>query len=85
MTMASNKPVKKIRFLKLKFREAVIETAFNTMADKKRRIGMREFAPQIGISPATLSRVMNGGEPDINTFFKLCYWMKRSSNEFYNY
>ena len=41
------------------------------MANEKRRIGVREFAKEIGISAATLSRVENDKTLDIETFFKL--------------
>jgi len=67
------------------FSDAVKQKMFSIMATEKRRIGVREFAENIGISAATLSRVENGKMPDIETFFKLCFWMKRSSNEFYNH
>jgi len=38
--------------------------------------GLRETAAEIGISPATLSRVERGRLPDIETFSKLCAWLK---------
>lgn len=75
----------KIKFKQKQFSEAVKEKMFTQMATEKRRIGSREFAKQAGISAATLSRIENGKPPDIETFFKLCFWMKRSSNEFYNH
>ncbi len=37
---------------------------------------LRETAGQIGIGPATLMRVENGRIPDIETFGKLCNWLK---------
>jgi len=54
------------------------------MLIQKKRIGVREFGDSIGVSAATFSRIENGKTPDIETFFKLCFWMKRSANEFYN-
>jgi transcriptional regulator with XRE-family HTH domain len=42
---------------------------------------LREVATEIGTSPATLSRVENGKVPDIDTFSKICRWMKISPNE----
>lgn len=75
----------KALFKKKHFADAVKEKMFGDMAKKKKRIGVREFAKEIGISAATLSRIENGKVPDIETFFKLCFWMKRSSNEFYNH
>ena len=38
--------------------------------------GVREFAKEIGISPATLSRIENGKLPDIETFSKICSYLK---------
>jgi DNA-binding Xre family transcriptional regulator len=38
--------------------------------------GLRETAAEIGISPATLSRVERGKLPDIETFSRLCSWLK---------
>ncbi len=37
---------------------------------------LREAAREIGISPATLMRVESGRVPDVETFGKLCRWMK---------
>lgn len=39
------------------------------------RWSVREAAADIGISPATVSRVENGKTPDIFTLAKLCWWM----------
>ena len=44
--------------------------------------GVRQVADEIGISPATLSRVENGKQPDISTFEKLCRWLQMSPEEF---
>ncbi len=38
--------------------------------------GLRDTAREIGISPATLSRVEGGKLPDIETFTKICQWMR---------
>jgi len=37
--------------------------------------GVRTAASEIGISPATLSRVENGHLPDLETFRRLCAWL----------
>lgn len=37
--------------------------------------GVREVAKEVGVSPATLSRVENGKIPDLETFGKLCSWL----------
>lgn len=38
--------------------------------------GVREFAKRVGISPATLSRVERGMLPDLETFTKICSFLK---------
>lgn len=38
--------------------------------------GIREVAREIGISPATLSRVETGKQPDLKTFGLICKWLK---------
>jgi transcriptional regulator with XRE-family HTH domain len=38
--------------------------------------GIRQVATEIGISPATLTRVEGGRLPDIATFQKICVWLK---------
>lgn len=40
--------------------------------------GVRAAAAEVGISPATLSRVENGKQPDLETFEKLCRWLEIS-------
>src|SRR5215472_386825 len=37
--------------------------------------GIREAASEVGVSPATLSRVENGKIPDLETFSKICKWL----------
>jgi DNA-binding Xre family transcriptional regulator len=38
--------------------------------------GIRDVAKDIGISPATLTRVEGGRLPDLGTFQKICTWLK---------
>jgi transcriptional regulator with XRE-family HTH domain len=38
-------------------------------------MGVRTAAREIGISPATLSRIENGGIPDMATLQKVCDWL----------
>ena len=51
---------------------------------RERRGGgkLRETAHVIGIGPATLMRVENGRIPDIETFRKICLWLKTDPNSF---
>jgi transcriptional regulator with XRE-family HTH domain len=38
--------------------------------------GIREAAKEVGVSPATLSRVENVKVPDLETFSRICQWLK---------
>lgn len=38
-------------------------------------MGVREAAKEIGISPATLSRIENAKIPDLETFGRICNWL----------
>ena len=44
-------------------------------------MGIREAAKEIGVSPATLSRVERGYLPDIETFSKICKWLNINPGE----
>jgi transcriptional regulator with XRE-family HTH domain len=37
--------------------------------------GIREAAKEVGVSPATLSRVENSQVPDLETYRKICLWL----------
>jgi len=73
----------KLRFDNEKFTNVVKEKMFTQMAKEKRRIGVREFAKKIGVSASTISRVENGKLPDVETFYKICWWMNKSTDEFF--
>ena len=42
---------------------------------KRGSMGVRAAAGEIGISPATLSRIENGRVPDLDTLKKVCAWL----------
>lgn len=46
------------------------------LSERRGGRGVREFAREIGISPATLSRIENGKLPDLDTFSKICSYLK---------
>jgi transcriptional regulator with XRE-family HTH domain len=46
------------------------------LRDRRGGRGIREAAQEIGVSPATLTRVEGGRLPDIATFQKICSWLK---------
>jgi len=51
------------------------------LRDRRGKGGIREVAHEIGISPATLSRVENGKLPDLDTFSKICKWLRIDPGE----
>lgn len=48
----------------------------NLLRERRGGRGVRDVATEIGVSPATLSRVESGKLPDLLTFRKLCSWLK---------
>jgi transcriptional regulator with XRE-family HTH domain len=56
--------------------EPVTPKILGQMLQRKRgSMGIRAAAGEIGISPATLSRIENGRIPDIDTLRKVCAWV----------
>lgn len=45
------------------------------MQERRADKGVRAAASEVGVSPATFSRVENGGIPDLETFSKICAWL----------
>jgi transcriptional regulator with XRE-family HTH domain len=52
-----------------------LESLGQLISEKRGRQGIRAAAQEIGISPATLSRVENGHLPDLENFQKICRWL----------
>jgi transcriptional regulator with XRE-family HTH domain len=52
-----------------------IELLAKQIQERRAGKGIRETAAIVGVSPATLSRVENGGVPDLETFSKICKWL----------
>lgn len=55
--------------------EQAIAALAKKIATKRAGRGVREVAKEVGISPATLSRMENGNVPDLDTFRKICAWL----------
>ena len=55
--------------------EISLETLIAQLKEKRGAQGIRATADQIGVSPATLSRVERGNLPDLETFRKICAWV----------
>lgn len=45
-------------------------------------MGVRSAAKEVGVSHATFSRVENGKEPDLETFARICRWLRRDPRYF---
>lgn len=52
-----------------------VDALARRIQEKRAGTGVREAAKQIGISPATLSRVENKKIPDLETFGRICKWL----------
>ena len=52
------------------------------VAERRGTLGVRAAAKEIGISPATLSRIENGNVPDLATFAAICRWLGQDPNMF---
>lgn len=48
------------------------------------RLSLRSSANNIGISPATLSRIKNGANPDLYNYFHICKWLGVKIETFFN-
>lgn len=59
-----------------------IEELGKKIAARRSGTGIRAAAAEVGVSPATLSRVENGQMPDLETFSKICTWLKIDPGEF---
>jgi len=66
-------------FKQEKFRKAII-----LKRSLSNRMGMRECSEEIGISPATLSRIERGKMPDLMTYVMVCKWLKQPINKYIN-
>lgn len=54
---------------------SAVEGLARRIQEKRAGIGIREAAREVGVSPATLSRVENKKIPDLETFGKICKWL----------
>jgi transcriptional regulator with XRE-family HTH domain len=71
--------------LKLTNMQSTLNTEKFSSAIKSKRgkKGLRETAAEIGgVSAATLSRIEQGNLPDVETFIKICKWLKVSTDSF---
>jgi len=46
-------------------------------------LGVRAAAKEVGISPATFSRIENGHVPDLEKFANICKWLGQDPSRFF--
>lgn len=61
-------------------RKPSLDTLGELILEKRGSKGVRAAAKEIGISPATLSRVENGHLPDLENFRLICQWLDIDPN-----
>ena len=61
--------------------KATLQSIGRRILEKRGDRGVREVAAEIGVSPATLSRVERGHLPDLGTFTKICRWLEIDPGE----
>jgi len=59
-----------------------IEKLSEMVVERRGTHGVRAAAKEIGISPATLSRIENGHLPDLATFAAICGWLGKDPKQF---
>lgn len=57
-----------------------LDTLGQLIVERRGETGVRAAAREIGISPATLSRVENGYLPDLQNFLLICRWLAIDPN-----
>ena len=55
---------------------SLAERLSRLVAEKRGKVGIRATARQLGLSPATLSRIENGRLPDLDNFTRICRWLE---------
>lgn len=58
-----------------------LDTLGMLIKEKRGELGVRAAAKEVGISPATLSRVENGHLPDLENFRLICKWIEVDPNQ----
>lgn len=60
----------------------VITKRFDMISEQKRIIGLREISKEVKVSAATLSRILNGGKPDLDTVLLISRWLEKDISEY---
>lgn len=62
---------------------SLIDERFRIEAKKRKRIGLRGYSKMIGISASTMSRIINGSKPDIDTILIVCNFLNLKIDKFF--
>ena len=62
-------------------RKPSLDTFGQLIEERRGGTGIRAAAKEVGISPATLSRVENGHLPDLKNFELICRWLGIDPNQ----
>ena len=65
-----------------KFVKVINDRKFYEAYEMKGNFGLRKIAKETKVSPATLSRILNGKKADIDTILRICTWLKKSITNF---
>lgn len=66
-----------MKFNYKKFAKDINERKFKESYELKAPFGLRQMAKEISVSPATLSRILNGKKADVDTILLICTWLKK--------
>lgn len=59
-----------------------IEELGRLILARRGALGIRAAAAEVGVGPATLSRIENGQMPDLQTFVRVCRWLELDPADF---
>jgi transcriptional regulator with XRE-family HTH domain len=62
--------------------EAIRDKMFTIMAEEKKKFSDTYFAEQMGLSKATLSRILNFKEIDLKNAILVCKWLDQPIDNF---
>lgn len=69
--------------MKQLFKSETLAKELKTMRSIDLNIGLRELSEIVGVSPASLSRIENGGVPNLETFSTICTWLNQPMTKYF--
>lgn len=80
--MSKTKPTNEQHFKYEAFALEIKKKRLEQMSRELRTIGLRELSREIGVSLATISRVLRGRKIELETVLTLCIWLGVDINQF---